>query len=344
MTRPIRVTLDVAALARRRMTGWERFVSQLADALVRVGAPDVDVVQARPRATAERRLENLLRQLAWLSVGLPGQSAHTQVLHYPTYPPVRTPTRTIWTVHDDLILGGHPEHARTGAAIWVPLARRALRHIDAVAATTCSVAADLLAIGVEAERIVVIPPGVPSMAAPSLTPPRLTSVTGDDRVLPSEFALAVGTVEGRKRPETAAAAAAAAGLPLVLAGGVDPSLDLGRLPPGTVLLTGRITDAELSHLYARACVLISASAYEGLDFPVVEALSLGLPVAASDIPVHRELGGAEIELFPLDDVERAVAAMEGAMRRDRIPHAALPSWDDCARSYLNLYRLVARGP
>jgi glycosyltransferase involved in cell wall biosynthesis len=52
-----------------------------------------------------------------------------------------------------------------------------------------------------------------------------------------------------------------------------------------------LTDSELEHGYRRAKALICPSRAEGFGFPVVEALQYGLPVLASDIPVHREAGG-----------------------------------------------------
>lgn len=50
-----------------------------------------------------------------------------------------------------------------------------------------------------------------------------------------------------------------------------------------------ISNADLAYLYRNARAYVSASLFEGLGMPVVEALYFGLPVILSDIDVHREI-------------------------------------------------------
>jgi glycosyltransferase involved in cell wall biosynthesis len=40
---------------------------------------------------------------------------------------------------------------------------------------------------------------------------------------------------------------------------------------------------------------------EGFGLPIAEALALGTPVLASDIPAHREAGGGAVRLLPASD-------------------------------------------
>ena len=61
------------------------------------------------------------------------------------------------------------------------------------------------------------------------------------------------------------------------------------------------TDADLHHAYRHARCLIFPSVAEGFGLPIVEALAQGLPAIASDIPVHREVGGDLATYIPLDD-------------------------------------------
>ncbi|WP_427169407.1 glycosyltransferase family 4 protein [Arthrobacter sp. 92] len=51
-----------------------------------------------------------------------------------------------------------------------------------------------------------------------------------------------------------------------------------------------VTDAEYEVLLARTTALVSLSRAEGYGLPLVEAMSHGTPVIASDIPIFREVG------------------------------------------------------
>ena len=52
-----------------------------------------------------------------------------------------------------------------------------------------------------------------------------------------------------------------------------------------------LTDAGLASLLAGASALLAPSLAEGFGLPLAEALALGTPVIANDIPAHREVGG-----------------------------------------------------
>jgi glycosyltransferase involved in cell wall biosynthesis len=48
-------------------------------------------------------------------------------------------------------------------------------------------------------------------------------------------------------------------------------------------------------------VFVFASFYEGFGIPILEAMSLGVPVLVSDIPPHREIGiKADVYFEPMD--------------------------------------------
>jgi glycosyltransferase involved in cell wall biosynthesis len=68
---------------------------------------------------------------------------------------------------------------------------------------------------------------------------------------------------------------------------------LDRCPAlrGIVVERGRCDDDELAGLLKGARALLMPSFAEGFGMPVVEALRLGTPVIASDLPVFREIAG-----------------------------------------------------
>lgn len=72
------------------------------------------------------------------------------------------------------------------------------------------------------------------------------------------------------------------------------------LAPHVVEVTD-LSDAGLASLMAGAQVLLAPSFVEGFGLPLAESLALGVPVIASDIAAHREVGqGCATLLDPLD--------------------------------------------
>ncbi len=104
-----------------------------------------------------------------------------------------------------------------------------------------------------------------------------------------------------------------------------------------------VGDSELDHCYRHAAGLVTASFAEGFNLPIVEALSKGCPVLASDLPVHREVGGGYAAYFPADDAS-ALAELIAAQRlRGTLPGVQSPEsfhWPDWTESCRQLLSLV----
>lgn len=336
MSRELRVGLDVTGAQRQRVTGWERFALEYWAALESRSADWCTPVRLEGRYQPAGHLRTHLRQLIRYAYGdrQRADAEGVDVLHALTFPPGNTGRPTVWTVHDDLVLGGHSEYARPGAKIWVPLARRALRWTDRIVTDTRSVARDLADLGVPEQKLRVVSPGVPELGdpvRPITRPVRLADAQASE--LPDAFLLAVGTLEKRKRPDVLAKVADMVGVPLVLVGRTDPSFRPRSWPHG-VLRFERLSDGELSWLYRNADVFLALSSYEGLDFPLLEALSVGTAAVASDIPVHRGLTAGQASLVPVQDVRRVAEAVRTATRPRDIE---LPTWQDCVDGYVSLY-------
>jgi glycosyltransferase involved in cell wall biosynthesis len=65
-----------------------------------------------------------------------------------------------------------------------------------------------------------------------------------------------------------------------------------------VVQLGSIPYRQLHQLYRQADIYISSAYTETFAHPLVEAMSSGLPVVASDLPVHREICGDAALYFP----------------------------------------------
>ena len=110
---------------------------------------------------------------------------------------------------------------------------------------------------------------------------------------------------------------------------------------------GWVSAAELEGLYAAAACVVLPTLAEGFGLPVLEAMSRGVAVACSDLPVLREVAGdAGLYFDP-----RSEPQIAGTIRRllsDRPlaarlagagpGHAAHFSWERAARETLDSYR------
>lgn len=71
-----------------------------------------------------------------------------------------------------------------------------------------------------------------------------------------------------------------------------------------IVLTGFQTGDALRSLYTHAALFALPSSHEGLSISLLEALSYGLPVIASDIPANLELGLNSSSYFELGNVNQ----------------------------------------
>ncbi len=67
---------------------------------------------------------------------------------------------------------------------------------------------------------------------------------------------------------------------------------------------GEVGPEKLSELYREAHAFVFASVCESFGFPLIEAMSFGLPVFAIDTPINREICGSAAAYFPSDEPRR----------------------------------------
>jgi glycosyltransferase involved in cell wall biosynthesis len=135
---------------------------------------------------------------------------------------------------------------------------------------------------------------------------------------------------------------------VMLVGHAEPyEMDVRRLArelglERRVRFLGYASDAELDGLWRLAACAAFPTLGEGFGLPVLEAMARGVPVACSDLPVLREVGGEVPHYFPPGDQAAAARAIEAAWAdpeaapagRER---AAAFSWEAAARETLAAY-------
>lgn len=75
-----------------------------------------------------------------------------------------------------------------------------------------------------------------------------------------------------------------------------------------VIFTGYLSDIELINKFKSSSLFVTMSLYEGFGLPIIEAFASRIPVCASRIPAHTEIGGHVIYANPLS-VEDIAASL-----------------------------------
>ena len=317
-------------------------------------------------ATIDRRVPVSLLNFAWHRLEWPPAEtlagARFDVVHspHPLLMPARDAAQVI-TIHD-LDFLTHPE--RTTAEIrrdYPALACAHAHRADAVLVPSAYTAGEVeRLLDVPRERIAVCPQGAPDWTPRARAPkdgyvlffgtlePRKNIgglLDAWERVLASHVA-SVRPAPSHLAPPHVAARLVLAGR---AAGDAKPWLDRITRPPlaGSVEHLGYVDPAARRALYEGARVLVQPSFDEGFGMPVLEAMSLGVPVVAANRGALPEvLGGAGVLVDPErpDDIAQAIARLlsdEGlaaACVERGIARAREFRWDQTAHRVFDTYR------
>ena len=303
----------------------------------------------RSRISGENRFVWAAGEL--VASSLHARRRHADLVHCPaTLGPVRTSMPTVLTIHD-MLYWSHPDSMvtpfYTKPVMWME--RRAAANAARIITDSAVSAAEIHKyLGFPTDRLHVVP-----LAAKAPGPVQRDGV-GENLVLASgqrrpyknwdALVRALALVDESVRPR------------LVITGagpGPDPLEDVVRrtgMEPW-VELKGWIDSAELEDLRRRARAMAYPTLAEGFGLPVLEAMSIGLPLIASDLPVLREVGGdAALWFDPLDDASIAAAITTLATRpevaqrlaRDGLAQAATFSWRRVAEETLEVFERTLR--
>lgn len=251
--------------------------------------------------------------------------------------------RAVYLIHD-LIPILHPEHCRPHAvARHTGRVESALRCGAGLIVGSAAVADDLVA---HAARSDLACP--PVMVAP-LAGARLAAGTPLPSA-PAAYFLCVGTIESRKNHllllkvwERLAARLGSAAPRLVIvgrwgsgSGPVRTALERSGKAGGLIEVIEDCGDTALAALMQGARAVLMPSLAEGFGLPMAEALTLGVPVIASDLRCFREVGQGIPWLLDPHDVDGwtdRIAAFDGAAalrqrRIDALRGYCPPTWDE----------------
>jgi glycosyltransferase involved in cell wall biosynthesis len=365
---PRHVMLNALFLDPSVSGGPETYLRELAPALARE-APDLrlTVVTTRSGASALRKDgwadwaaihplpcedgQRLRRTLAEQAL-LPRLARRTRadLMHsLASVAPVRAGVPSTITLHDVTFLVRRTFDRVTTFGLG-QIVSRAARRADALIAVSASARDEICrALALDPDRFTVVPHGAGK--APAATPASEASLRERYSLQDARVILCVAA----KRPHKNQGLLLRA-LPLlpadalvVLAGHAEPYEAELRALAGELCVSERVRflgylpDAELEGFWRLAACAAFPTLGEGFGLPVIEAMARGVPVACSDLPVLREVGGDVPHYFPPGDAQLAAAAIEAAWADEEAPSAGRRradrfSWEAAARGTLEAYR------
>lgn len=232
--------------------------------------------------------------------------------------------------------------------------KRVLERADAVLCPSAATSADLLAAGLDAERLHLVPLG----HDPQLITQEIALRARERFGITGDYILAAGTLEPRKNIPTLIEAflevAPHTDAQLVLAGptgwGLTPETLLESVDNSLkkrITVTGEVTRTELAALYTEAAVFCYPSLLEGFGLPVLEAMSYGTAVVTSKGTSTEEVAGdAAVTVDPhsaqeisealqtlLSDQTAAQQIADAGYERSKMFR-----WDKAATATVEIYR------
>ncbi|MGZ4678684.1 MAG: glycosyltransferase family 4 protein [Ilumatobacteraceae bacterium] len=358
---PLRVAFDVGPLAGHR-TGVGLAVAAMHASLAEVeGLELIDYIvsfrSSPPSGTRRLPIPALLAHRLWAIADHPRADRFLgapDAVHGTNYvvPPSRVPQ--VVSVYDCWFLR-NPELARGDVKRSGRVLRRAIARGATVHASSASTAGEIAEL-FPGSRVATIPLAALPVPEPSLEPPI-------PALIRRPYIAAIGTLERRKNlPVLVDAFALFASehdeILLVLAGsdGDDrPAINaaIDRLDPAAakrVVMTGRIDEPARSWLVRNATVLAYPSLDEGFGFPLLDAMQVGVPIAASNRGSIPEVcGSAGLLCEPADPVglagNLAMAVFDSETRARLLAASGAQlakfSWQRCATDLAALYRQLA---
>jgi len=264
--------------------------------------------------------------------------------------------KTVLTVHDIVHLLFPRTMSLPNLVAERLLMQRSIRRADYVMADSQSTASGIQEhYQVRPTKIGVVYPGGPTVSE------QMHSPVSDDEKLPGKYFLFVGTLEPRKNLRAILGAFALLDteredVNLVVVGNIGwknkdvMSLLKAHRYRSRIHFTGYVDAARLSFIYRNALCLLYPSLYEGFGFPILEAMTYGVPVITSNISSMPEVAGDAAMLVNPNDINELANAMNMILSngnlRDLMVFKGYKrlkefSWMRCAEEVLDIFKKVS---
>ena len=315
------VWIDARSLSRPYVTGWERYVQNLASGFKNYS-----------NITLETISSNSKFQLLASDIRYPSKSRNFTVAHFPTYPPIQTSKAKyqIITVHDLTWWKYSKYSSFLGKYYYKFFMERAIKNSDAIVVPSYSIQKDLQKLfNVDENKIFVIQHG---NSLPQ----------GISQKIDKPYFLSFGTIEPRKNLEFYAKAITLSGLTKDFDFIHVGRTGWGELPK--VFKHISANDQELADLIINSHVVVVPSIYEGFGLPVLETHAQGKNVLLSNDPALCELKLNSDSVFELNNLDSLIFQLKNVSTKvnqlstDEIEQTNQYNWNISIQKHLDLYR------
>jgi len=359
---PIIVGFDAQSLTGKYPTGLGVYSRNLVRILERHPETiDLRLLWPRNRLPFERTLQRLVWEQYHLVMAATREEVN--VIHTPCFSvPRLSRIPKVVTAHDLIVLKQPrlmPPGSRWYFSRWIPGSYRHADHIIAVSRSTKNDLVNLLQIN--PDKITVIHHGVNPVFTRTTDPHEIGRIRFKYHA-PMEFFLMVGSFEARKNIASVIEAFsrisnASPHLKLLLVGKPGPyQRKMAQLVKASgleeqVLFPGYVPDKELATLYSVAAAFLFISSAEGFGLPLIEAMSIGCPVIATDLEVFHEIGSDAVSYLeapePAELSEQMLRMLEDPPYRAEFVRRGFArslnfSWDLAAEETFRVYLRVLK--
>ncbi len=338
-------------------TGVGRYIQNLVKNLVQIDSENLYTIFARSedkgeiKSITKGKWKIIESNIRWHSLSEQTlfakilQKENLDLIHFPYFSaPVIYNKPFVITIHDLII-----NHFATGKSTTLPLplykikleaykmivsklAGNAVKIITPSIATKQEIIDHL---GVDSEKIVVTHEGSD------------LKTSSKEKIIKGRYFLYVGNAYPHKNLDFLLSVFSEIDAKLVLVGKED--FFYKRLKSknklSNIVFFGEATEDELSSLYSNTTALIAPSLMEGFGLPVLEAMSLRIPVIASKIPAFEEVIGNSGVYFDPEDKEDLIQKIKeitnDPMTKERVERAYQRSkefsWEKMAKETLKVY-------
>lgn len=368
---PINVAFDASFLS-LPASGIGTYVCGLTEALIRKQDDlGINVTLIKPQPGNLLQPGHKVHRFLWDAIGVTPatwkQVGRADVVHLPQMSaPLIAPAPMVVTIHDVIPLVLEDYRASRAMQAYLSLMARTSKRAKLVIAPSHAAADDVARVmGIEADRIVVIPEAADSTLMPDVSGAAKARVAAQWGVT-GPYLFNIGGYDRRKNlPLTIEAFAVA--LPQLpdeaklVIGGAPHSDNPHIFPPlepvirehgleDRVVLTGRVSDDDRRVLYQAAAGYVTASEYEGFGLTPLESMACGVPaIVANRTSLPEVVSDAGLIVEPtVDHLAQSMVTLltdidcHSDLSRRSLERASTFTWDTAAEQTAEVYHRASR--